>query len=263
MVPSHKPTLAVYKFSSCDGCQLTLLNLEDELLTLADQLTFAYFLEASSNISPGPYDIALVEGSVTTPEEEERIKDIRRQAGTLIALGTCATSGGIQALRNLADVGALSKSVYPHPEWLEPLERVSPISDHVKVDYELWGCPVDKRQLVELLQAVVAGRRPVLARTSVCAACKQKVQVCVLVADGIPCLGPVTRAGCGALCPAVGRGCYGCFGPLPQAQGESMLAILKAVERRPDEVRQLLQHVNNNAPGFQAIWSSDPAEAKS
>lgn len=263
MVPSQKPTLAVYKFSSCDGCQLTLLNLEDELLALADQLTFAYFLEASSETLPGPYDIALVEGSVTTPEEADRIVDIRRRAGTLIALGTCATSGGIQALRNLADVGALSEAVYPHPEWLDPLERVSPISDIVKVDYELWGCPVDKRQLVELLQAVLAGRRPVLARTSVCAACKQKNQVCVLVADGVACLGPVTRAGCGALCPAFGRGCYGCFGPLPQVQGESMLAILESVERHPGEARQLLQHVNSNAPGFQAIWSKIPAEAKS
>jgi len=263
MALSQKPTLAVYKFSSCDGCQLSILNLEDELLALSDQVNFAYFLEASRETAPGPYDVALVEGSVTTPEEEERIQDIRNQAGTLIALGTCATSGGIQALRNLADVGALSDVVYSHPEWLDPLEQVSPISDHVTVDYELWGCPVDKHQLLELLLAVIAGRRPVLPRTSVCEACKMKNQVCVLVADGIPCLGPVTRAGCGALCPAFGRGCYGCFGPLPYAQGESMLAILKAAERYPGEVRRLLQHVNCNAPGFQAILSEESAEAKS
>ena len=262
MASPAKPTLAVNKFSSCDGCQLSLLNLEDELLDLADQVTFAFFLEASSETLPGPFDIALVEGSVTTPEEAERIQAIRRQAGVLIALGTCATSGGIQALRNLSDVDALSQAVYPHPEWLDPLEQVSPISAHVKVDHELWGCPVDKYQIVALLQAVIAGRRPALPRTSVCTACKLKGQVCVLVAEGIPCLGPITRGGCGALCPAYGRGCYGCFGPLPRAQGESMLAILEAAERHPGEIRQLLQHVNCNAPGFRDLWSGEPAEAK-
>jgi sulfhydrogenase subunit delta len=259
----QKPTVAVYKFSSCDGCQLSLLNLEDELLQLSEQVTFAYFLEASRATLPGPYDIALVEGSVTTPDEVERIKAIRRQAGKLIALGTCATSGGIQALRNLGDVEALSKAVYDHPEWLNPLEKVSPLSEHVTVDHELWGCPIDKHQLLELLQAMLAGRRPNLPRTSVCMACKQKNQVCVLVAEGIPCLGPVTQAGCGALCPGFGRGCYGCFGPLPYAQGESMLTILEAVERTPGEVRQLLQHVNSNAPGFRDMWAREAAEASS
>jgi coenzyme F420-reducing hydrogenase gamma subunit len=263
MVSSHTPTVAVYKFSSCDGCQLSLLNLEDELLTLAHQLTFAYFLEASRETTPGPYDIALVEGSVTTPEEAERIQTIRHQAKTLIALGTCATSGGIQALRNLTSVDSLSDAVYPHPEWLDPLDRVSPISDHVTVDYELWGCPVDKHQLLELFQALVAGRRPVLSRTSVCAECKRRNQVCILVAEGVPCLGPITRAGCGALCPGFGRGCYGCFGPLPEAQGESMLAILDASERHQGEIRQLLQHVNCNAPGFRTIVARRLAEAKS
>jgi sulfhydrogenase subunit delta len=249
-----KPSVAVYKFSSCDGCQLSLLNLEDELLGLAGQVQFAYFLEATRSVLPGPYDIALVEGSITTLEEVERIQEVRRQAGKLVALGTCATSGGIQALRNLAGLLPLANSVYPHPEWLTSLEKVAPISAHVHVDVELWGCPISKLQLVELLRALIECRRPNLSRTGVCMECKRRGQVCVLVAEGIPCLGPVTQAGCGALCPGFGRGCYGCFGPLPTANPGSMAELLRVAERQPGEVERLLQHVNSQAPGFQKVW---------
>ncbi len=249
-----KPTVAVYKFSSCDGCQLSLLNLEDELLGLADKVQFAYFLEASRAVLPGPYDIALVEGSISTPEEAERIQEVRRQAGKLVALGTCATSGGIQALRNLAGLQPLAESVYPHPEWLTSLDTVTPISAHVHVDVELWGCPVSKAQVVELLMALIECRRPSLERTGVCMECKRRGQVCVLVAEGIACLGPVTLDGCGALCPGFGRGCYGCFGPLPGANLEAMAGPLRVAERQPGEIQRLLQHVNNQAPGFQTLW---------
>ncbi len=245
-----KPTIAVYKFSSCDGCQLSILNLEEELLDLASVTEIAYFLEARSRILPGPYDIALVEGSISTPHERERIQEVRKEAKTLIALGTCATAGGIQALRNLIDSKRLVESVYPHPEHLQTLREATPISAHVKVDYELWGCPVNKYQVVEVVQALLQQRRPNLPNHSVCLECKRHGAVCVVVAYGIPCLGPATRAGCGALCPTNGRGCYGCFGPAPHADMNALVQTMLPLERYPGEVVHLLRHISNNAPAF-------------
>lgn len=250
MKEQARPTLAVYKFASCDGCQLSLLNLEDELLQLAEAVDIAYFLEASSATRPGPYDVVMVEGSVTSPEEVERIQEVRAEAGTLIALGTCATTGGIQALRNFTEVEQLAQRVYPHPEYFEVLERSSPISEYVTVDFELWGCPVNKRQVLQVVQSLLLDKRPDLPRTSVCMECKRRGAVCVLVAGGVPCLGPLTQGGCGALCPANGRGCYGCFGPLPDAPLEATLPVLMAAEREPGEVVRLLRNISCNAPLF-------------
>ncbi len=207
------PTLAVWKFASCDGCQLTLLNCEDELLAIADSVTIASFPEASSEVLPGPYDISIVEGSVTTPADAERIRAVRGQSRFLITIGACATSGGVQALRNFTD--DLAPVVYASPEYIDSLRTSTPIADHVPVDFELRGCPIDKRQLLEVIAALLAGRRPNVRAHSVCIECKRAGRTCVLVAHGTPCLGPVTQAGCGALCPSAGRGCYGCFGPAP------------------------------------------------
>ena len=209
-----KKKLAVWKFSSCDGCQLSLLDCEDELLALTDQLEIAYFLEASSRVQPGPYDLSLVEGSVSTPHEERAIQEIRSQSKFLVSIGACATSGGIQALRNFADVRDFLSVVYARPDYIETLDKVSPISQHVKVDFELRGCPINKRQLLEVANAFLNQRRPNIPNHSLCMECKRRGLVCVTVAHGTPCLGPVTQAGCGALCPAYNRGCYGCFGPM-------------------------------------------------
>lgn len=208
-----RPTLAVWKFASCDGCQLTLLNCEDELMALAGAVRIAYFPEATRAVVDGPYDLSLVEGSVTTPEEVERIGQIRAMSRHVVTIGACATTGGIQALRNFADVAEFRSVVYAHPEYLSTLDRSTPISAHVTVDFELRGCPVDKHQLLEVLAAYLQRRRPRIPTYSVCVECKRRGAVCVTVAHGTPCLGPVTQAGCGALCPAFARGCYGCFGP--------------------------------------------------
>jgi len=208
-----KPKLAVWKFASCDGCQLTLLNCEDELLAIAGAVEIAYFLEASRATVRGPYDLSLVEGSITTPHDAERIHQIRRQSHSLVSIGACATAGGIQGLRNFRDVDELTRIVYAHPEYIDTLAKSTPIADHVRVDFELRGCPIDKRQLLEVLGAYLSGRKPEVPAESVCMECKRRGTPCVMVAAGTPCLGPVTHAGCGALCPAYGRGCYGCFGP--------------------------------------------------
>jgi coenzyme F420-reducing hydrogenase alpha subunit/coenzyme F420-reducing hydrogenase gamma subunit len=221
-----KPTLAVWKFASCDGCQLTLLDCEDELLDFSQTVSIAYFLEASSAMRPGPYDISLVEGSITTQADAERIRDIRAQSRRLVTIGACATAGGIQALRNFGDVAEFASVVYASPQYIGTLATSTPISAHVPVDFELRGCPIDRRQLLEVITALLAGRKPDIPDTSVCTECKRRGLTCVMVAHGTPCLGPVTHAGCGALCPAHSRGCYGCFGPMTGANVPA-LAVLR------------------------------------
>ena len=207
------PKLAVFKFASCDGCQLSILNLEDDLLALGQVLDIAYFPEASSRMEAGPYDIALVEGSITTEEDAHRIRSVREQVKILVTIGACATTGGIQALRNWADAESFKQVVYPSPQYIQSLRTSTPISEHVHVEFELWGCPIDKGQLLRIITDLLAGRQPRLQTESVCLECKRRGNVCVLVAKGVPCLGPVTRSGCGAICPSMGRDCYGCFGP--------------------------------------------------
>ncbi len=210
---NKKPKLAVWKFASCDGCQLSLLDCEDELLTLAGEVEIANFLEASSAVVKEPYDLSLVEGSITTPHDEERIHQVRRVSKHLVTIGACATSGGIQALRNFKNVKEFTSIVYASPEYIETLKKSTAIADHVFVDFELRGCPINKYQLLEVISAFLHHRKPNVPQYSVCIECKRRGTVCVMVAQGIPCLGPVTQAGCGAICPAYNRGCYGCYGP--------------------------------------------------
>ena len=217
-----RPSLAVWKFSSCDGCQLSLLDAEDELLAIADRVQIAHFLEASSSIVEGPYDVSLVEGSITTPEEAERIKEVRAASHALVTIGACATAGGIQALRNYADIDDYVAAVYASPEYISTLATSTAIADHVDVDFELRGCPINKNQLLELVAAMLQRRRPNIATHSVCVECKSRGIPCVMVSHGVPCLGPVTQAGCGALCPAYNRGCFGCFGPAETPNLESL-----------------------------------------
>jgi coenzyme F420-reducing hydrogenase gamma subunit len=213
MAAPRKPKLAVWKFSSCDGCQLSLLDCEDELLAVAGAVEIANFPEASRAVVKGPYDVSLVEGSVTTAHDRERIKEVRRQSRVLITIGACATAGGIQALRNFADVNEFISAVYATPAFISTLAQSTPISAHVPVDFELHGCPINKYQLLEVISSFLAGRKPTTPPHSVCIECKARDTVCVMVANGTPCLGPVTHAGCGALCPLYQRGCFGCFGP--------------------------------------------------
>jgi coenzyme F420-reducing hydrogenase gamma subunit len=246
-----KPKLAVWKFSSCDGCQLTLLDCEDELLAIADELELAYFPEATKAELAGPYDVSLVEGSITTPHDAERIHEIREQSKLLVTIGACATSGGIQALRNFADVAEWVPLVYASPEFISTLAASTPIADHVKVDLELRGCPISKAQLVETVLALLNGRRPNLPSTSVCFECKARGTPCVMVL-GTPCLGPVTHAGCGAICPAYDRGCYGCFGPMESPNMPALVAQWRALGASNGTILRALRTFNANAPEFRA-----------
>ncbi|MEZ0372578.1 MAG: oxidoreductase [Candidatus Sericytochromatia bacterium] len=245
-----RPRLAVWKFASCDGCQLTLLDCEDELLTLADQVEIVHFPEAGPVSPDESYDLSLVEGSISSPEDLERIHRIRAQSRLLATIGACASAGGIQALRNYADVSAFTAIVYARPEYISALARVSPIAEHVEVDFELRGCPISKEQLLELILALLAGRRPHLPSHSLCLSCKLKGNVCVLVAQNTPCLGPVTQAGCGAICPSYGRGCYACFGPHDSANPIALSMRLQALGVSEGELLRLYRSFNATAKPF-------------
>lgn len=250
MARSRTPRLAIFKFSSCDGCQLSLLDLEDELLELAGAVQIRYFLEASSAPRGGPYDLALVEGSVSTAEDIHRIGRIRKSSHHLVSIGACATAGGIQALRNFGDLGAIAAAVYPRPRQLRVLATSTPISAHVPVDFELPGCPVDRHQLLEVVVAFLHRRRPLIPTHSVCVECKLRGTECVVVARGVPCMGPITRAGCGAICPAYGRGCYGCFGPAETFNAESLIGRWRQLGDTREDVHRKLRGINAWTPAM-------------
>lgn len=245
-----KPTLAVFKFASCDGCQLSLLDCEDELLAVAGAVTIDNFLEASRAVGKGPWDLVLVEGSITTSHDAERIHQVRRKAKFLVTLGACATAGGIQALRNFTDVREYAKAVYASPQFLEVLGKSTPIRDHVFVDFELRGCPISKSQLLEVVSAFLAGRKPVTPPSSVCLECKRRGTPCVMVAKGIPCLGPVTQAGCDALCPSYHRGCFGCFGPMESPNTTSLAALWVELGVPPAGLVRAFRSFNASAEAF-------------
>ncbi|HSP37589.1 MAG TPA: oxidoreductase [Frankiaceae bacterium] len=258
-------TLAVWKFASCDGCQLTVLNLEDELLSLAATVDIRFFLEAGATREPPAgqqYDLSLVEGSITTSADAERIQLVRRRSRQLVTIGACATSGGIQALRNFADVREFTSAVYASPEYISTLARSTAISDHVAVDFELTGCPIDRHQLLDVVQAFLHDRRPQISSESVCMECKRRGAVCVTVASGIPCLGPVTHAGCGALCPSCSRGCYGCFGPQESPNVEALVPRLIDLGMPGRDVGRVFRTFHVANPAFQdAASQADAGQA--
>jgi len=249
----RRPKIAVYKFASCDGCQLSILDLEDELFSISEKFEIAYFLEASRAVVKGPYDIGLVEGSITTPHDAEIIKEVRKKCRFLVTIGACATAGGIQALRNWKGSAELMKHVYATPEYIETLDKSTPIADHVRVDFELRGCPINKYQLLEVLSAFLAGRNPDIPNHSVCVECKTRGNVCVMVSRGVPCLGPVTQAGCGAICPAYARGCYGCFGPKEAPNPKSLAKRLIELGMGREEAVAAFRLFNAWAPEFRGV----------
>lgn len=253
MTENAKPRVAVWKFASCDGCQLSLLDCEDELLTVADKVEIVHFLEATSASQPGPYDVSIVEGSVSAPWQVEAIHEVREQSKFLITVGACATAGGIQALRNYAKLDDYVSVVYARPDYIDSLETSTPISDHVHVDYELRGCPINRHQLLELIAALLGGRHPNIRPYSVCVECKRRGTVCIMVSKGIPCLGPVTHAGCEAICPAHNRGCFGCYGPQEYTNCSSLQSELVSIGMSPEETEDFFHSFNAWSEPFRNV----------
>ncbi|RMX15126.1 sulfhydrogenase subunit delta [Legionella jordanis] len=246
-----KPKLAVHKFTSCDGCQLAFLNAGEALLELTEWLDIIHFAEAGFIDLNAKIDIAFIEGSISTAAEVERIKQIRKNSRYMITIGACATAGGVQALRNLSNHAEWLASVYASPQFIDSLDTSTPISNHVHVDWELWGCPVNSHQVLDAIKSLLAGAAPKIKRDAVCMECKRKGQVCVLVAKKEPCMGPVTQTGCGALCPGLDRACYACYGPFENPNPKSLGEWFKAKQgRSDDEIAARFLHINNQAPAF-------------
>ena len=253
MAGKRKPKIAVWKFASCDGCQLSLLDCEDELLAVTDAVEIAYFPEATRRVVKGKYDVSLVEGSITTPHDAERIHQIRRDSAFLVAIGACATAGGIQALRNFADVKDYVTAVYASPEYIKTLGKSTLIANHIAVDFELRGCPINKYHLVEVVNALLNGRKPNIPTYSVCQECKRRGTVCLMVAHGVPCLGPVTQAGCNALCPSYDRGCFACYGPAESPNGPGLGKILENLHLSNEEIVRAFRGFNADAEPFRKV----------
>jgi coenzyme F420-reducing hydrogenase gamma subunit len=247
-----KPRVAVHKFSSCDGCQLAFLNAGEDLLTLYGLVDIVHFAEAGHLGEEEAVDVAFIEGSVSTAHELERLQTIRANSRFLVTIGACATSGGLQALRNLTDGQAWVGDVYAQPEYVESLATATSIAEHVRVDLELWGCPVNGRQVLAAVRALLFGVRPQEVHDKVCMECKRQGAVCVLVAAGEPCMGPVTGTGCGALCPRFGRDCYACYGPAENANTQALAQRFSGLGLQPPEIARRFLFISSHAPAFRA-----------
>ncbi|MEJ5210995.1 MAG: sulfhydrogenase subunit delta [Burkholderiales bacterium] len=253
-----KPRVAVHKFASCDGCQLAFLNAGEALLALARRVHFVHFAEAGIVDPEAEADIAFVEGSITTGHDVARLQAIRQRSRYLVAMGACATAGGIQALRNGSMQGGdWLAAVYARPAFLSALDTSTPLSAHVRVDLELAGCPVSPRQVLAAMADLLLGVRPRSETDPVCLECKRAGHACVLVVKGEACMGPVTHGGCGALCPGQGRACYGCFGPAEQVNGAALLARFQALGLAAEEARRRFLFIAAGAPAFRQAAGED------
>lgn len=246
-----KPRLAVYKFTSCDGCQLAFLNSGEALLTLSGLVDIVHFAELGYVDPNAKVDFAFVEGSISTPDDEDHIKKIRNNSRYVITIGACATAGGIQALRNFANHRDWMAAVYARPDYIQTLDTSTAISTRINVDWELWGCPVNTQQVMDVIRSLLSNVSPRIKRDPVCIECKRKGNVCVLVTQNKPCMGPVTQTGCGALCPSVGRACYGCYGPAENPNPDALGQWFEQYDGlTKEEVAHQFLHINNQAPTF-------------
>ena len=229
-----KPKLAYFDFTSCEGCQLQKLNCEDELLDILNAVEIVNFREASSERSDD-YEIAFVEGSISTPTCVERVKKIRAQAKILVALGACATTGGLNMLKNFQPLDQVREYVYGEQAGYFDTLPVRPVHEVVKVDYKVHGCPMDKGDYLDLVKSLLMGKEPKLPKYPVCVECKMKENVCRFD-EGEFCLGPITRAGCGARCPSNNFYCFGCRGLVDNPATEAETSVLKKYGLSPEEV---------------------------
>ena len=207
-----KPRVAIFDFACCEGCQLQIVNLEEEILDLIGAVDVVEWREAMSEQSH-EYDIAIVEGSITRPEDEERLEVIRSRAKVLIALGACATIGGVNKLKNRFDINDVKRCVYDGASNMAHLETspTKALDEVVKVDYKVHGCPINNKEFAYIVRCLLMGNTPIIPTYPVCVECKMKGNPCRFEYGEI-CLGPITRAGCEAKCPSGGLWCYGCRG---------------------------------------------------
>ncbi len=221
-----KPKIGVFSFTSCEGCQLTILNLEDQLLAILGHLDIVNFREAIDE-KRDDYDVAFVEGSITREVEVREINEIRARAKFLVAIGACACLGGVNGMKNLHDLEDAGRTVYGEGSKYFDTLPTRRVADVVKVDYEMHGCPIDKGEFLRVTAALLMGQTPKQPTDAVCTECKAKANVC-LYDKGEHCLGSVTREGCGAICPTYGEICIGCRGFVEHPNLASIVEVMKS-----------------------------------
>jgi len=219
---------AIIGLTACSGCQVQFLNI-DALPEILDVLDITYFPLAKGKNSDGPFDLTLIEGCTSTPEQIDEIKKMREKTKTLVALGTCACFGGVNAMKNFYSQEKIEEEVYGGTKLLYKSIEASPISNHVKVDFCVPGCPFDKDGFLDALKSVVMDKKPPKIYHNVCAECKLKERGCLLEKKKF-CMGPVVMGGCSALCPSYGYPCQGCRGPSEDAKAETLDTFLKILE---------------------------------
>ncbi|HDN17729.1 MAG TPA: oxidoreductase [Candidatus Bathyarchaeota archaeon] len=239
-----KPKIGVFKFTGCAGCQMAIIHLEERLLDIFGGVEIRYFKMATSRNPGGPYDISLIEGSVSTPEEIKEIKEIRKNSRYLVALGTCAVYGGVQAMRNPFKEIDVEKKVYEKPEYIMSLESKG-IDEYVDVDGYIYGCPINVEEAVFLIKSLLLGFQPYYPEYSVCVECKMKGNECLLLKRGEKCIGPITRGGCDAICTTNKFPCQGCRGPLYGTNIDGLFQKLSKMGIDREEVINIMRKYVN------------------
>lgn len=224
MSTNGKPKVAFFDFTSCEGCQLTVVDALQDYPELLSVVEIVQFREAMSEKGED-YQIAFIEGSCTRESDEQRLKKIRSQAALVVALGACAHLGGVNALKYLHPLDEVRRYVYgEHADWYETYD-VRPIEAVIAVDFAIPGCPIDRREFINCVKALLIGKKPPIPDYPLCVECKLKENVC-LFTKGSVCLGPVTRAGCNAICPTYGQSCEACRGFISNPNDTSMRDLL-------------------------------------
>jgi coenzyme F420-reducing hydrogenase gamma subunit len=220
-IEQKRAKIGVFDFTGCEGCELQLTNKEETLGAFLDAIEVVSFREASSD-NGSDYDVALVDGAITRADEVERLEQIRQQSKLLVAMGSCACFGGVTRLKNAYDLDAANREVYG--DFPKPTLPAKSLKEVVRVDLEVPGCPVSKGEMERLVQHLVWELPFPSYAYPVCLQCKQRFTVCRFDMGEL-CLGPITRAGCNAPCPAGGLGCWGCRGPAEAPNYDEFLAL--------------------------------------
>jgi len=254
MADGKKLRVGVFGLTCCVGCQWELLDLEEELLEVADAVDLRFFRLVKEKNFDGPFDVSFVEGSVVREEEIEELKKVREQSKYLVALGTCATSGGVQTMKNFTDAQAAEKAVYGDARDSLSLNSVppAPLGNFVKVDYNIYGCPIIKGEFVEVLAKFVRGQLPLKRAFSVCAECKKNENPC-LFHSRKPCLGPITQGGCNSVCVNNGYYCHGCRGPHAEANLPAWIGLMRGIGVPDEDIRQLARKYAASDPKFKDL----------
>ena len=243
--------ISVHKFSSCDGCQLSLLNMGGTLVALGDAIELVHFLEAGYDNFDTPVDISFVEGSINSVEDRERLARIRENSKYLVAIGACATSGGLQALIRFHNDEERNVGIYTDAQAVAHYRNPVSLSECVHIDHEIHGCPINESSMLDCILQYVHHSVPTRNDGKVCNECKVKNHTCLMVTRKEACLGNVTQAGCGALCIGMGRTCFGCYGPAENSQPMNLSNYLRKTGFPSEEIQNRFLHIHNQRKPFQ------------